>query len=185
MDGLNLSTSGPLSQFKMPVGFEVSAMKASFSLSSLEPTGGSLESPEHARLRMEKPYNSLTKKPRKSVDSETENWRKSWGGRDNEDSFLEALMPNYTYLMDNNLIETCREADGELCMDHKWQLLEEVAREGKASASQVETLCQEAVEKEIQCLRRWIRGMEKRLRPLDLKAGFLLTELEDKAKEIQ
>jgi hypothetical protein len=45
-------------------GFENSALKMSFSLSSLQPSSGSLESPEHARLRAERPYNSLTKKPR-------------------------------------------------------------------------------------------------------------------------
>ncbi|XP_046388707.1 uncharacterized protein LOC124157751 isoform X2 [Ischnura elegans] len=171
----------------MPVGFEVSAMKASFSLSSLDRSGGLLaDSPEHARLRTEKPYNSLTKKPRRAWESEFDNWRHSLGSRDNEDSFLEPILPRiYTFLMDNTLIDTCKEAVGELCMDHKWQLLEEVAREGKASSSEVETLCLEAVEKEIRCLRHWIRDMEKRLRPMDFKAGFAPMELEDKAKEIQ
>lgn len=48
----------------LPAGFENSAMKSSFSLSSLQPPAGFPESPEHARLRQERPYNSLTKKPR-------------------------------------------------------------------------------------------------------------------------
>lgn len=37
-------------------------MKMSFSLSSLQPSSGSLERAEHARIRVERPYNSLTKK---------------------------------------------------------------------------------------------------------------------------
>ncbi|XP_071455068.1 klarsicht protein-like [Hetaerina americana] len=171
----------------MPVGFEVSAMKASFSLSSLDRSGGlTADSPEHARLRTEKPYNSLTKKPRRAWENEFDNWRHSLGSRDNDDSFLEPILPRiYTFLMDNTLIDTCKEAVGELCMDHKWQLLEEVAREGKASSSEVETLCLEAVEKEIRCLRHWIRDMEKRLRPMDFRTDFAPLELDDKAKEIQ
>ncbi|XP_069685606.1 klarsicht protein isoform X3 [Periplaneta americana] len=100
----------------MPVGFENSALKMSFSLSSLQPSSGSLESPEHARLRAERPYNSLTKKPRK--DPEQETWRRSWGNRDdNKDEFWAALQSNYNYLMDNNLIESCKEASGELSWD--------------------------------------------------------------------
>lgn len=41
--------------------FENSALKASFSLSSLQPSTG-LESPEHAKIKNERLYNSLTKK---------------------------------------------------------------------------------------------------------------------------
>lgn len=48
-------------------GFENSALKMSFSLSSLQPSSGSLESPEQVRLRAERPYNSLTKKPRSEM----------------------------------------------------------------------------------------------------------------------
>jgi hypothetical protein len=51
------------------LGFENSALKMSFSLSSLQPSSGSLESPEHAKLRAERPYNSLTKKPRYEMTS--------------------------------------------------------------------------------------------------------------------
>jgi hypothetical protein len=48
-------------------GFENSALKMSFSLSSLQPSSGTLESPEQVRLRAERPYNSLTKKPRSEI----------------------------------------------------------------------------------------------------------------------
>jgi hypothetical protein len=40
---------------------------------------------------------------------EQESWRRSWGYRDeNKDEFWAALQPNYNYLMDNNLIESCK-----------------------------------------------------------------------------
>ncbi|XP_067013332.2 klarsicht protein [Anabrus simplex] len=99
----------------MPVGFENSALKMSFSLSSLQHSGG-VEGPERARLRVERPYNSLTKKSRK--DPEQEMWRRSWGSRDdNKDEFWDAIRPDYNYLMDTNLIESCKEASGELSWD--------------------------------------------------------------------
>jgi hypothetical protein len=52
-------------------GFENSALKMSFSLSSLQPSSGTLESPEQVRLRAERPYNSLTKKPRFDMFQDT------------------------------------------------------------------------------------------------------------------
>ncbi|XP_039288846.1 uncharacterized protein LOC111043821 isoform X3 [Nilaparvata lugens] len=98
----------------MPGGFENSAMKTCFSLSSLQRSSNSLESPEHARLR-ERPYNSLKKKSRNDPDTET--WQRSPGAcanEENKDEFWAALKNNYQYLMDNNLIESCREAGKEL-----------------------------------------------------------------------
>ncbi|XP_075226377.1 klarsicht isoform X2 [Lycorma delicatula] len=96
----------------MPGGFENSAMKSSFSLSSLQPSSVNLESPEHATLK-DRPYNSLRKKYRK--DSEVDMWRRSWGSHEeNKDEFWAALKNNYQYLMDNNLIESCREAGNDL-----------------------------------------------------------------------
>jgi hypothetical protein len=42
-------------------------------------------------------------------DPEQESWRRSWGNRDeNKDEFWAALQSNYNYLMDNNLIESCK-----------------------------------------------------------------------------
>ncbi|RZF37942.1 hypothetical protein LSTR_LSTR005442 [Laodelphax striatellus] len=94
--------------------FENSSMKSCFSLSSLQRSSNSLESPEHARLR-ERPYNSLKKKRRNDPDTET--WHRSPGvyaSEENKDEFWAALKNNYQYLMDNNLIESCREAGKEL-----------------------------------------------------------------------
>uniref|UniRef100_A0A1B6EWZ8 KASH domain-containing protein n=2 Tax=Cuerna arida TaxID=1464854 RepID=A0A1B6EWZ8_9HEMI len=95
----------------MPGGFENSAMKSSFSLSSLQPSSASLETPEHARP--ERPYNSLRKTCRK--DPEQESWRRSWDRKeDTKDEFWNALKPNYLYLMDSNLIDSCKEAGRDL-----------------------------------------------------------------------
>jgi hypothetical protein len=42
-------------------------------------------------------------------DPEQESWRRSWGNREeNKDEFWAALQSNYNYLMDNNLIESCK-----------------------------------------------------------------------------
>lgn len=79
-------------------GFENSAMKASFSLSSLQAS----ETPEKCvKPRM---YNSLTKNRK-----ETKIWRRSWGSSasDQKDDFWSALQANYNYIMDNNLIDKC------------------------------------------------------------------------------
>ncbi|XP_049805441.1 klarsicht protein [Schistocerca nitens] len=101
---------------KMPTGFENSALKMSFSLSSLQPSSGNLEGTEHVKMRAERPYNSLTKKSRR--DPEQESWRHSWGSREvNKDEFWAALQHNYDYIMDNNLIDSCKEASGELSWD--------------------------------------------------------------------
>jgi len=96
----------------MPGGFENSAMKSSFSLSSLQPSSASLESPEHAKI-FERPYNSLRKKCRK--DPEKESWRRSWDRREvTKDEFWNALEPNYLYLMVCNLIDSCKEVKNDL-----------------------------------------------------------------------
>lgn len=47
--------------FSVNPDFENSSLKASFSLSSLPPSTG-LESPDHAKIKNERLYNSLTKK---------------------------------------------------------------------------------------------------------------------------
>jgi hypothetical protein len=42
-------------------------------------------------------------------DPEQESWRRSWGYRDeNKDEFWAALQSDYNYLMDSNLIESCK-----------------------------------------------------------------------------
>lgn len=80
-------------------------MKASFSLSSLQ----AYETPEKCVIpRM---YNSLTKNR-----NEKKVWRRSWGSSasDQKDDFWSALQANYNYIMDNNLIDNCQEANGDL-----------------------------------------------------------------------
>ncbi|XP_063233583.1 klarsicht protein [Bacillus rossius redtenbacheri] len=249
----------------MPVGFENSALKMSFSLSSLQPSGDGPEGVEHARG--ERPYNSLTKKPRR--EREQEAWRRSWGSRDDgRDDFWAALQSNYNYLMDSQLIDSCKEASGELSWDEQdvsqqsWSLgefaaqfselyswlnrvqesalsmdepvagegsrqgqleelqrrwyrrrlfneqgqqlaqslpesREEVARRLASLNSRWDVL-EEALrggrdqldpgldmEQEVRRLRRWIRDMEARLQPLDLRTGLSWgpQELDEKARE--
>ncbi|KAK4871667.1 hypothetical protein RN001_015791 [Aquatica leii] len=104
----------------MPVGsgFENSAMKASFSLSSLQAS----ETPEKGvKIRT---CSSLKKKKHGE-----EYWRRSWGSTggstasDQKDDFWSALQANYDYIMDNQLIDNCQEANGELTMDScMWSL---------------------------------------------------------------
>lgn len=115
---------------KMPVGtnFENSALKASFSLSSLQPSTG-LESPEHAKIKNERLYNSLTKKRK---DPKQDNWRKSWGSTyEHKDDFWSALQANYDYIMDNNLIDSCQEIDRDIqnkAVEEVWNINQLVAQ---------------------------------------------------------
>lgn len=42
-------------------------------------------------------------------DPEQEQWRRSWGSRDeNKDDFWAAIQSNYNYIMDTNLIDSCK-----------------------------------------------------------------------------
>ncbi|XP_052119593.1 uncharacterized protein LOC127748782 isoform X2 [Frankliniella occidentalis] len=245
----------------MPGGFENSAMKSSFSLSSLGPALG----PELA-ARLQRPYDSLTKK-RRTRDPEQETWRRSWGGKD---EFWAALQSDYDYLMDSHLIDTCKEASGDLSVytsgssrgssrDEDWSFAqlsahflelyswlnsiqeavygkEETVADRALRTSHMERLQREGfrrrlfneqsgrllqrcpelteevswraqhlnakwdtleramdsprelgadVEHEVRCLRRWVREMEGRLQPLDLRVGssWGYQELQQKAKE--
>jgi len=84
--------------YSLIVGFENSAMKTSFSLSSLQAS----ETPErNIKCRQ---FNSLTKR-RKEVT-----WRRSWGSSasDQKEDFWSAIQANYDYIMDNNLIDNCQ-----------------------------------------------------------------------------
>ncbi|XP_043268774.1 uncharacterized protein klar isoform X2 [Venturia canescens] len=99
------------------------AMKMSFSCSSLQRSSDSLEGPEHARMRVDRPYNSLTKKrfdfsgsARK--EPKQEHCQRTWGSRDDcRDDFWAAIRSNYHYIMDTDLIDSCKEANGELVWD--------------------------------------------------------------------
>ncbi|KAG7309104.1 hypothetical protein JYU34_005023 [Plutella xylostella] len=96
----------------MSASFEPSAMKSSFSLSSL----GSAPAPPGGRAeQLERPYHSLTKKRKEPC---REAWRRSWGSAASGGSCGDDLWPllqhHYDYIMDNHLIDTCKEANGEL-----------------------------------------------------------------------
>ncbi|XP_013139433.1 PREDICTED: uncharacterized protein LOC106104041 [Papilio polytes] len=101
----------------MSASFEHSAMKSSFSLSSLRsapaPPGGRCD-------QLERPYHSLTKKRKEPC---REAWRRSWGsaasGGSAGDDLWPLLQHHYDYIMDNQIIDSCREANGEL-LSHNW-----------------------------------------------------------------
>ncbi|XP_043596428.1 uncharacterized protein LOC122573733 isoform X2 [Bombus pyrosoma] len=91
------------------------AMKISFSLSSLQPLGHGLEKHGQAGVAIERPYNSLTKKRK---DPKQLHNQRLWTNReDSKDEFWAAIRSNYDYIMDTNLIDSCREANGELTWD--------------------------------------------------------------------
>ncbi|KAL4717100.1 hypothetical protein ACJJTC_016987, partial [Scirpophaga incertulas] len=87
-------------------------MKSSFSLSSLgngpAPPGGRCE-------QFDRPYHSLTKKRKEPC---REAWRRSWGSAASGGSVGDDLWPllqhHYDYIMDNQIIDSCKEANGEL-----------------------------------------------------------------------
>ncbi|CAB0034639.1 unnamed protein product, partial [Trichogramma brassicae] len=90
----------------------VTKMKMSFSLSSLQPSSKHLERAEHAKSKMEKPFNSLNKKRKEPVQEEC---AKYWSGtEDSKDDFWAAIQTNYDYIMDTNLIDTCKAHTEEL-----------------------------------------------------------------------
>lgn len=99
----------------MSTSFEHSSMKSSFSLSSLRsaaaPPGGRCE-------QLERPYHSLTKKRKEPC---REAWRRSWGSAASGGSAVDDLWPllqhHYDYIMDNQIIDSCKEANSEL-MSH-------------------------------------------------------------------
>ncbi|XP_051157473.1 klarsicht protein isoform X2 [Leptopilina boulardi] len=90
-------------------------MKMSFSLSSLQPSSKSLEGPEHVRMQVERPYNSLTKKRKEPKQEHCQCI--SENREDTVDDFWASIRTNYDYIMDTNLIDSCKEANGELAWD--------------------------------------------------------------------
>ncbi|XP_035778670.1 uncharacterized protein LOC118459431 isoform X2 [Anopheles albimanus] len=149
-------------------------IKPSLSLNSLPPQGPqeASEMAQH-RLRIDRPYNSLKKKR----DTERELWRRSWGSGHShsscslqssttntglgKDDFWAALQTNYNFIMDTNLLDSCREARGEI--------------EGPVFRDDYEgdvNCCRKALFKPMQThrfygdprlLRQWIKEMENRV----------------------
>ncbi|XP_050521974.1 uncharacterized protein LOC126894769 isoform X2 [Daktulosphaira vitifoliae] len=100
------SVPRPKSDSKMPMNFENSSIKTCFSLSSLHPSTAHVEAGQQVNQRA---YNSLTKKNKKNNTSYQDCWR-----GDSSFEFLSSLRTSYQYLMDNNLIESCREVKCDL-----------------------------------------------------------------------
>ncbi|XP_043231809.1 uncharacterized protein LOC122386575 isoform X2 [Amphibalanus amphitrite] len=100
----------------LPASFRHLKTPVSFSMSSLQPAG--FHTPETAavRLRADRPYNSLCRK-RKERSTADPSHRQSWGSEVSKDSFWEALEPSYAFLMADQLIESCKEASGDLTWD--------------------------------------------------------------------
>ncbi|XP_017795060.1 PREDICTED: uncharacterized protein LOC108576557 [Habropoda laboriosa] len=91
------------------------AMKMSFSLTSLQPLSHGLEKHGQVGIAIERPYNSLTKKRK---DSKQFPNQRLWTNREDcKDEFWAAIRSNYDYIMDTNLIDSCKEANGELTWD--------------------------------------------------------------------
>ncbi|KAL0134702.1 hypothetical protein PUN28_001469 [Cardiocondyla obscurior] len=240
----------------------------SSSLTSLQPNSQSLERQRHVRTTTGRLYNSLTKKRK---DPKQTNAQRMWlNYEDCKDDFWAAIRSNYDYIMDTNLIETCKEANGELTWDEtdvstqSWSLkefsnqfselyswlrilqemiyskkenvldkslraahMEELRRKAyrrKLFNEQAEKLISRApalkdevawrvdhlnakwelveqimapidqpvssqqdisadFEREVKCLRKWLREMESRIEPLSFHINWTLPELEEKAVE--
>ncbi|XKL67821.1 hypothetical protein PGB90_003312 [Kerria lacca] len=104
---------------KMPLDFENSSMKNSFSMSSLQPSSRvCLEQSSHGtnttNVLPNRAYNSLTHNKLRKKNPEQESWRNSWGQDDHKDEFWTSFESNYQYLMNNNLIESCKEVKNDL-----------------------------------------------------------------------
>ncbi|KAL6423713.1 hypothetical protein ACFW04_010303 [Cataglyphis niger] len=238
------------------------------SLTLLQPNSQSLERQKHVKTTTERLYNSLTKKRK---DPKQTSIQRMWiNYEDCKDDFWAAIRSNYDYIMDTNLIDTCKEANGELIWDEtdvstqSWNLkevssqfselyswlrilqelvyskeenlldkslraahMEELRRKAyrrKLFNEQAEKLISRApalkdevawrvdhlnskwelveqimapidrpissqqdisadFEREVKCLRKWLRGMESRLQPLSFHINWTLPELEEKAIE--
>ncbi|XP_029719974.2 klarsicht protein [Aedes albopictus] len=147
-------------------------IKPSLSLNSLPPQAPP-EGSEMAqnRLRIDRPYNSLKKKR----DSERELWRRSWGSGHShsscslqssittgigKDDFWAALQTNYNFIMDTNLLDSCREARGEIegPVVHAKEDHMDYYRRAMYKPSPMQTFYGDP-----RLLRQWIREMEIRI----------------------
>lgn len=217
---------------------------------------------------LERPYNSLTKKRKEPKQVQCQ---RMWTNReDSKDDFWAAIRSNYDYIMDTNLIDSCKEANGELTWDEadvstqswslkevscqfselyswlrvlqelvyskeenildkslraahmeelrrrayrrklfneqaeklvastpalkdevawrvnhlnaKWELVEQIMAPVERTVSDEQDVSAD-FEHEVRCLRKWLREMESRLKPLSFHVDWTLAELEEKAME--
>ncbi|KAG4070690.1 hypothetical protein HA402_013610 [Bradysia odoriphaga] len=170
-------------------------MKQSVSMTSLPPPGPQeVSDMAVAKMRLERPYNSLKKKR----NSERDIWRNSWGSGHShasscsihstatngggsgigKDDFWAALQPNYNYIMDTNLLDSCREARCEF--------------EGASAAAACveENCCEKSMSPSTRTqnlvgdprrLRRWLREMENEM----TKAPSISTASKMKSTELK
>ncbi|KAL7732735.1 hypothetical protein ACLKA6_005880 [Drosophila palustris] len=139
-----------------------------------------------AKLHLERPYNSLKKNSPSSGGNKCSNnnsnkmHRYSWGsghshssstslhssatlglGSSGKDDLWAAIQTNYNYIMDTNLLDTCKEARFEI------EEAQPTSRECKFTGSQLhildETQRQEGLCEDPKELRRWLRDMENKL----------------------
>ncbi|KAH8372507.1 hypothetical protein KR093_011838, partial [Drosophila rubida] len=135
-----------------------------------------------AKLHLERPYNSLKCSSGGSSNNNHNNkmHRYSWGsghshssstslhssatlglGSSGKDDLWAAIQTNYNYIMDTNLLDTCKEARFEI------EEAQPTSRECKLTGSQLhildETQRQEGLCEDPKELRRWLREMENKL----------------------
>ncbi|XP_017840225.1 uncharacterized protein LOC108598120 [Drosophila busckii] len=132
-----------------------------------------------AKMHLERPYNSLKKNSQSGSSSSgggTNNNNKmhrySWGSHSSstslhssatlgKDDLWAAIQTNYNYIMDTNLLDTCKEARFEI------EEAQPTTRESKFPGSQLhildETQRQEGLCEDPKELRRWLRDMENKL----------------------
>ncbi|KMY96679.1 uncharacterized protein LOC6734428 isoform X4 [Drosophila simulans] len=151
-------------------------MKQSQSMTSLKASNEEQQESRdviQAKLHLERPYNSLKKNSHSNKMH-----RYSWGsgnsqcsstslhssatlglGSSGKDDLWAAIQTNYNYIMDTNLLDTCKEARCEIegaatvlekSSDCSFKMLDETQRP--------EGLCEDPKE-----LRRWLREMENKL----------------------
>ncbi|KAK6640835.1 hypothetical protein RUM44_012532 [Polyplax serrata] len=89
------------------------------------------------------------------------------------------------------LINRYPELEGELSwltkhVNDKWETVEGlmgVSKKGEGKDRTTELGSLEKVEHEVKCLRRWLRELDGKLKPLNFQQGWTKAELEMKAKE--
>ncbi|XP_030380230.1 uncharacterized protein LOC115628316 isoform X2 [Scaptodrosophila lebanonensis] len=185
----------------------VGEMKTSYSMTALPADEEQQERRDvlQAKLNMERPYNSLKKNAQSSNGKCSSNnnnnnkmHRYSWGsghshssstslhssatlglGTPGKDDLWAAIQTNYNYIMDTNLLDTCKEARCEIegaATDFSKEKSNEYCFKMLDETQRNEGLCDDPKE-----LRRWLREMENKLENSPTITGlisFSTTELQ-------